>query len=212
MQCPRCQEDNPSHAKFCLECGTPSTRTHETAPRGQSYADLEHSLTQALEQQTATSEVLRLISSFPTDIQPVLDAVAASAAKVCGATDALIMRVEGQDMRRVAHFGPIRLVLPAVRRITRDTAAGHAILDCRPVHVHDILATDAAREYPESARHADPVWRTTLAVPFVREGVAIGAITIRRTEVRPFSDAQIALLKTFADQAVIAIENCRLFT
>jgi signal transduction histidine kinase len=174
-------------------------------------ADLEKRLREALDQQTATSEVLRLISSLPTDIQPVLAAVAASAARVCGATDALIMRVEGQDMRRVAHFGPIPLVLPGVRRITRDTAAGRAILECRPVHIHGILATDAAREYPESARHADPVWRTTLAMPLVREDIAIGAITIRRTEVRPFSDEQIALLQTFADQAVIAIENVRLF-
>ena len=73
---------------------------------------------EALEQQTATSEILRVISSSPTDIQPVLDAVTASAAGVCGATDALIMRVEGDDMRRVAHFGPIPLILPAVRRIT----------------------------------------------------------------------------------------------
>jgi signal transduction histidine kinase len=168
-------------------------------------------LAEALEQQTATSEILRVISGSPTDIQPVLDAIAASAARVCGATDALIMRVEGQDMRRVAHLGSIPLVLSALRPITRGSTAGRAILECRPVHVHDILAPDAAQEYPESARHADAVWRTTLAVPLVREGVAIGAITIRRTEVRPFADKQIALLRTFADQAVIAIENVRLF-
>jgi GAF domain-containing protein len=168
-------------------------------------------LAEALEQQTATSGILRVISGSPTNIQPVLDAVAASAARVCGATDALIMRVEGQDMRRVAHFGSIPLVLSALRPITRDSTAGRAILECRPVHVHDILATDVAQEYPESARYADAVWRTTLAVPLVREGVAIGAITIRRTEVRPFADKQIAILQTFADQAVIAIENVRLF-
>jgi two-component system NtrC family sensor kinase len=77
-----------------------------------SYADMQRSLTEALEQQTATSEILRVISQSPTDIQPVLDAVSANAAAVCGATDALIMRVEGQDLRRVAHFGPIPLVLP----------------------------------------------------------------------------------------------------
>ena len=169
-------------------------------------------MTESLEQQTATSEILKAISQSPTDIQPVLDAVAANAARVCGATDALILQVEGADMRRVAHFGSIPLVLPQVRPVTDRSVGGRAILDCHAIHVHDILDSDVARAYPESAVSADAVWRTTLAVPLVREGVAIGAITIRRTEVRPFTDKQIKLLETFADQAVIAIENVRLFT
>src|SRR5207253_10947217 len=115
----------------------------------ESYAGLERKveertreLTESLEQQTATAEILRVISSSPTDLQPVMDAVAENAARVCGATDASIMRVEGHDMRRVAHFGPIPLVLPAIRRITSGTVAGRAILACRPIHVHDILDTD----------------------------------------------------------------------
>jgi two-component system, NtrC family, sensor kinase len=167
---------------------------------------------EALEQQTATSEILRVISQSPTNIQPVLDAVTASAARVCGATDALIMRVEGQDLRRVAHFGPIPLVLPAVRLLTRARVVGRAILECRTIHVHDIVAADAAREYPEALPpEAGPIWRTMLAVPLVREGVAIGAILIRRNEIRPFATKEIQLLETFADQAVIAIENVRLF-
>ena len=179
---------------------------------GSRDGDLEKRLAETLEQQTATAEILRVISSSPTDLQPVLDAVAASAARVCGASDALIMRVEGHDMRRVAHFGPIPLVLPAVRRITSGSTAGRAILDCRPIHVHDILDTDVARDYPESAAaYAGAGWRTTLAMPLMREGVAIGAIAIRRAEVRPFTEKEIELLETFADQAVIAIENVRLF-
>ncbi len=166
---------------------------------------------EALEQQTATGEILRIISGSPTDIQPVLDAVAASAARVCGATDAVILRVEGDDMRRVAHFGPVPLVLPEVRRITSGTFGGRAILEGRPIHVHDIL--DVADEFPESvAAHPGSGLRTNLAVPLVHEGAAIGAIAIRRTEVQPFTDKQVALLQTFADQAVIAIENVRLFT
>jgi len=184
----------------------------ELEARNQALTEAHAQVTEALEQQTATSEILRVISSSPTNIQPVLDAVAASAARVCGATDALIMRVEEQDMRRVAHFGPIPLVLPGLRRITSDSTAGRAILECRPIHVHDILDTDVARDYRETAAaYAGAGWRTTLTVPLVREDVAIGAIVIRRTEVRPFTDKQIELLETFADQAVIAIENVRLF-
>ncbi len=166
-------------------------------------------LSESLEQQTATAEILRVISSSPTDIQPVLDAVAASAARVCGATDSVIMRVEGDDMRRVAHFGPIPLVLPAFRRVTKGSVAGRAILECRPIHVHDIL--EAANEFPENVSAHGTGLRTLLGVPLVREGVAIGAIAIRRPEVRPFTDKQVKLLETFADQAVIAIENVRLF-
>jgi len=167
---------------------------------------------EALEQQTATSEILRVISSSPTDIQPVLEAVAVSAARVCGATDAVILRVEGQETRRVAHSGAIPLILPEMRRITPGSPGGRAILECRSIHVHDAFDTDFARDYPETAAVVrDAGWRTILVVPLVREGVAIGVISIRRTEVRPFTDKETALLQTFADQAVIAIENVRLF-
>jgi signal transduction histidine kinase len=169
-------------------------------------------VTESLEQQTATSEILRVISSSPTDVQPVLDAVTTTAARVCGATDALIMRVEGQGLHRVAHFGPIPLVLPTVRPLTARSASGRAIVEGRTIHIHDILATDAARDYPDALpADAGAQWRTMLAVPLVREGAAIGAILIRRTEIRPFTAKEIQLLETFASQAVIAIENVRLF-
>jgi GAF domain-containing protein len=170
-------------------------------------------LTEALEQQTATSEILRVISSSPTDIQPVLDAVAESAARLCESVDAQIFRVEGDLKRKVARYGNIPAVsaVGETRPIDRGSGSGRAILDRQPVHIHDMSA-EREEDYPD-------VWRTdrslgigtTLAVPLLREGIAVGAITIRRTEVRPFSEKQIALLKTFADQAVIAIENVRLF-
>src|SRR5262245_5493866 len=105
---------------------------------------------EALDQQTATGEILRVISSSPTDIQPVLDAIAATALRVCGATDAVIMRVEGLQVRRVAHSGPIQLILPEVRSITLGSPSGRAILECRSIHVHDAFNADFAREYPET--------------------------------------------------------------
>jgi GAF domain-containing protein len=170
-------------------------------------------LREALEQQTATSEILRVISSSPTDIQPVLDSVAESAARLCESVDAQIYRVEGEMMRKVTRYGTIPDLIPVgeVRRISRGSNSGRAILDRCPVHIHDMLLEreDDFLDVWAAAQHENI--RTVLAVPLIREGVPIGAIMIRRTEAQPFTDKQIALLNTFADQAVIAIENVRLF-
>src|SRR5215472_16562677 len=165
---------------------------------------------EALERQIATGEILRVISSSPTSIQPVLDAIAENAARVCGAADALIVRSEGDVIRRVAHFGTLPLLLPDTRPFTGHSMAGRAMLEGRTIHVADMADPVAMREYPES--HAVRNYRTQLTVPLMHKGVAIGAIIIRRVEPRPFIDKQIAVLQTFADQAVIAIENVRLFT
>ncbi len=165
-------------------------------------------LTASLEQQTATGEILRVISSSPTDIQPVLDSVAESAARLCESVDTTIFLRDGDSLRLAAHHGaiPAHSTLPLVR----GTANGRATLDARTVHVPDMQAE--TEDFPESSENARRMGhRTVLCVPMVREGVAIGTIQLRRTEARRFTERQVALLETFADQAVIAIENVRLF-
>jgi GAF domain-containing protein/anti-sigma regulatory factor (Ser/Thr protein kinase) len=170
-------------------------------------------LTEALEQQTATSDILRVISSSPLNLQAVLDAVAESSARLCAANDVAIFRVDGDAFRTAAHYGSIPITSIEERvPIRRDIATGRAILDRAVLHIVDVLAEQDSELAGSKAYAARLGYRTFLAVPMLREGIAIGAIGIRRTEVRPFSDSQIALLKAFADQAVIAIENTRLFT
>jgi signal transduction histidine kinase/HAMP domain-containing protein/putative methionine-R-sulfoxide reductase with GAF domain len=166
-------------------------------------------LTESLEQQTATAEILRVISSSPTDLQPVLEAVAANAARVCEASDAVVLRVDGDALKVVANYGAIP-AMAAAQPIGPDWVAGRSVVERRPVHVADLAAE--LGEYPRSrAMQERTGHRTIVAMPMLREGVPIGVIVIRRMEVRPFSDKQVALLETFADQAVIAIENVRLF-
>jgi GAF domain-containing protein/CheY-like chemotaxis protein/anti-sigma regulatory factor (Ser/Thr protein kinase) len=169
-------------------------------------------LTEALEQQTATSEILRVISRSPTDLQPVLDAVAENAARLCNAADANIFQVQDGLIVLVTSRGQIASPPTRTRAIDRGSVPGRAVVDRRTIHVHD-LAAESDEEFPISKAAQRAIHhRTTLATPLLREGLAVGAILIRRMEVRPFSEKQIQLLETFADQAVIAIENVRLFT
>jgi signal transduction histidine kinase len=172
-----------------------------------------HDLTEALEQQTATGEILRVISSSPTDVQPVFDAIVKSAVRLCGAFIGDVYRFDGELIHFVAQHNFTPEAQEITRRLfpappNRNSATARSILDSAVVHIPDV--------------HGDPEYRTqdwasaagirsVLSVPMLRDGTTIGAITVARLEAGPFSDKQIALLQIFADEAVIAIENVRLF-
>jgi signal transduction histidine kinase/HAMP domain-containing protein/putative methionine-R-sulfoxide reductase with GAF domain len=167
---------------------------------------------EALEQQTAISEILRVISSSPTDVQPVLDAIAERVARLCDASSASMYLTDGATLRHLASQGPAAEPVTHVDAfpINRDSISGRAILDQKTMHIPDLLAE--ASEFPLSLEIAQRYGhRTVVVVPLFREGKPFGTILLRRQEVRPFSDREIALLSTFGDQAAIAIENVRLF-
>jgi signal transduction histidine kinase len=174
--------------------------------------ELEQELAEAREQQAATAQVLAAISSSPTDPHRIFAQIAVSAARLCRASHAGILQVDGDHLRLVAHHGSIRIDPIGQGRVplARGVVVGRAVIERRILQVADLQVE--TEDYPEGSELARRLgYRTTLAVPLIGGDKAFGAILIRRTEVRPFSERHIALLKTFADQAAIAIENSRLF-
>ena len=168
-------------------------------------------LAEAQEQQRATADVLRAIASSPSSLQTVLDAVVTSAIDLCEASGAAIRRIEGNELLVVATAGTDvrpRNDLP-LQPLDRSSVTGTAILERRAVHSYESDAEHQAR-YPNSTARRHGI-QTQVQVPLLRDGSPIGALGVYRREPRPFSERQIALLETFADQAVIAIENARLF-
>jgi GAF domain-containing protein len=182
----------------------------ELQEKNRALTEAHAQMTETLEQQTATSEILRVIAGSPTALQPVLDALVESAGRLCEATDTFLLLVEGDQLRVAALHGSVEDTAGFSHVIHRGWVAGRAVVDGRTVHVEDLA--NAGAEFPLGAQIAIRFGhRTALAMPLFRTGVPIGALFLRRREVRPFSAKEIALLATFADQAVIAIENVRLF-
>src|SRR5262245_39793918 len=186
---------------------------HVTAGLQEQLDRRTRELDEALQQQTATSEVLSIIRRSPADAQPVFDAIVQSAARLCGAIFSAVFLWDGDRLRIAAtkNFTPEATVqaheLERISRPDRSTIGGRAILERAIVHVPDVLADP---EYSRELALAGG-WRAVLAVPLLHDGNPIGSLTVSKAEPTPFSDRQIQLLNTFADQAVIAIENVRLF-
>jgi two-component system NtrC family sensor kinase len=209
----------PRGAKRSKAKPTPSpVRRRRSRPAAASVpARDDRRLAEALAQQEATSEILRVISQSPRDTQPVFEAIVRNATRLCDAEFSAVARIEDG----LLHLAAISNMSPAEtaayhslfpRPARRDFVIGRAFLEGRPIHVEDVL------EDPEYDAHTLEVlqraasYRSYIGVPIVRQGVTIGAIGCGRHQRKPFTPAQIELVKTFADQAVIAIENVRLFT
>ena len=177
---------------------TPRQSGSSAASPETEVARLTRELHEALEQRTATAEVLKIISASPTELQSVLEVVVKSAARFCEADDVSIFELDGQDLRSAAHWGPVPPLDNGVRfPCSRGTVAGRLILERRPIHVTDLQAE--TEEFPEGSAFAKRLGhRTILGAPLLRAGVAIGTIQLRRTEIHPFTDRQISLLETFA--------------
>ena len=169
-------------------------------------------LSESLRQQTATAEVLKTISRTAFDLQRVLETLLENAVRICGARHGIIFRYDGECCRAAAAYnappGTMEIWERVPIRAGRGTAAGRALLERRPVQIADVQA-DPEYDFPEAQKLQG--LRTVLAVPLLREGVPLGTIGLWKTEVAPFTEKQIELLTTYADQAVIAIENVRLF-
>jgi len=181
----------------------------ELDQRTSELAEARKHLAEAMEQQTATAEVLRIIRASPSKLEQVLKVVVRSAARFCGANDVTIFELDGHELRAVAHWGPIPQPIGLRMPCTRGSVGGRAVIERKTVHVMDLQSE--VQEFPEGSAFAKRLGhRTVLGVPLMRDGAAVGTIQLRRSKVSPFTDKQIALLNTFADQAMIAIENTRL--
>ena len=219
MKCLRCQRDNATAQKYCGECGTPLTGASQAAPHADPKDDnerLRHLLAEAREQQAATSEILQVISSSPTDARPVFETIVASAGRLCGAESAVVYRLEGgaayfaaHDTSRSRNRRGVRAGGSRDHCTRRITCGVSPMAPCSTARISSRILACRPRFAPTTVPAAPAA---LLWVPMVREGQALGAISVTHRDIGAFSPTSASeLLKTFADQAVIAIENVRLF-
>jgi two-component system, NtrC family, sensor kinase len=219
MRCPRCQHENAPTMKFCGECGNPC---NGVSPTAQSYADLRdeveslrRALTESLEQQTATAEILGAMAASPPDLQRVLDTIARNAARVCEGLHAVVFRFDGTLIRLAAHHSLSPARLDALTQQypkgldAEDSLVARAVRSRLVVHSPDIPNDPAAPAWVREVSRAEG-FGSLVIVPMVHEKSSLGTLNVTRPE-GAFTERQIQLLRTFADQAVIAIENVRLF-
>jgi GAF domain-containing protein len=192
----------------------PASLKEQLDQRTRELAESQRQLAEAREQQVATADILKVISRSAFELQPVLDTLVENAVRLCGADKGFIYRQDGELYRVAASYGhsPEWIEIVKQNPISQDrrSATGRAVLERRAVHIRNILA-DPEYQWAQDHRAEEEMHRTILAVPMLRNGTVIGVIVIRRTQVQPFTDKQIELVTTFTDQAVIAIENVRLF-
>jgi GAF domain-containing protein len=214
MRCPRCQHENRPQAKFCEACGTPLT-ANPSGPPASSFSELTSALSEAREQQAAAAEILGVISRSPADVQPVFDTIVKNVVRLCDAVHSVVFRVDEGRIDLAAHHNIPPDGLEELRRrypapLSVNTGSAQAARERAVVQISDVQndprVTEARRRLSRIVGYRSQAW-----VPMLKEERTLGVISVSRREAEPFPAQHITLLQTFADQAVIAIENVRLF-